>query len=162
MNEFPLFEFPPIVRKGQVRAWRVAGGRARARVGAWPEGGGGGLRPCGSGAWMAEEVSERMRARSSSPSCSGRCGSAFAWRRDALATVSCALRWMAGGRGRAAGAGLENLWRELFGHAFEACDMNVRVSVPAVGVVVCYVEVSVLLYGVASVRARKEICHDRF
>jgi hypothetical protein len=57
---------------------------------------------------------------------------------------------------------LENLWRELFRHAFEACDMNVRVSVPAVGVVVCYVDVSVLLYGVASVRPRKEICHDRF
>ena len=57
---------------------------------------------------------------------------------------------------------MENLWRELFGHAFEACDMNVRVSVPAVGVVVCYVDVGVLLYGVASVRPRKEICHDRF
>ena len=63
----------------------------------------------------------------------------------------------AGWRGRAAGAGLENLWRELFRHAFEACDMNVRVSLPAVGVVVCYVDVGVLLYGVASVRPRKEI-----
>jgi hypothetical protein len=85
-----------------------------------------------------------------------------AWRSAALASVSCALRWMAGWRGRVAGAGLEDLWRELFRHAFEACDLRVRVSVPAVGVVVCYVEVSVLLYGVASVRTRKEICHDRF
>ena len=57
---------------------------------------------------------------------------------------------------------MENLWRELFRHAFEACDMNVRVSVPAVGVVVCYVDVGVLLYGVASVRPRKAIRHDRF
>ena len=62
----------------------------------------------------------------------------------ALASVSCALRWMAGGRGRAGGADLEDLWRELFGHAFEACDMCVRVSVPAVGVVFWYVDVGVL------------------
>ena len=48
---------------------------------------------------------------------------------------------MAGGRGRAGGADLKDLWRELFGHASEACDMCVRVSVPAVGVVVWYVDV---------------------
>ena len=57
------------------------------------------------------------------------------------------------GRPRA-GAGLEKLWRELFGHAYAfakrcPCDMNVRVSVLAVGVVVCYVDVDVLLYGVS-------------
>ena len=88
--------------------------------------------------------------------------SAWRCRSAALASVSCALRLMAGWRGRVAGAGLEDLWRELFRHAFEACDLRVRVSVPAVGAVVCYIDVGVLLYGVASVRPRKAIRHDRF
>ena len=64
MNEFPLFEFPPIVRKGQVRAWRVAGGRARARVGRGPrEVGVGCSRAPRARGWPRWSVSECARAR---------------------------------------------------------------------------------------------------
>ena len=133
---FQYLRSPPNVKRGQVRAMAVAVGRARARRSraaraTWVVFVLNEARSCG----QRRSVNGCARARAalcSRPAVTPR----LRWRCDIHWHVSCALRWMAGGRGRKACTVVVDYIREAFRHAFEVCDLCVPVSVPAVGAVV--------------------------